>query len=933
MLPIKLKMSAFCSYLNETEIDFSDFGRKGLYLITGDTGAGKTTIFDALSYALYGRASGDVRDPKLFRSKNAPPDIPTFVELTFVSKGKKYTIRRSPEYERPAKRGGGMVKSAAETLLTYHNGEETKTEHLKKGDKTMDDIIGIDAEKFKQLSMIAQGAFMRLLNADTNEKTEILRVIFDTSKYRDLQDELKAAAAKYKNEHMLMQNTMQTNIFQLACDEKSQYSGRLNELKEMNRETIISLDSICELIELIAQEDSKKREELMESSKETDINREKLQTELGKAEGKRKEREVYLDTKQKLEKAMKQLPEYEDSFNSVSGNEKKAEELEKEIAGLNARLADYKKLDDQKLIYKRIELELKNNADALTEKTEKQKEIELAKQKTKAELEELKDCGAELERKRAENNIRQETVRGYQTKYKKTGEYEKSVAASEKCRSEYLKMKAAAEEKQNSYNMMNAAFLDEQAGILADTLQEGQPCPVCGSTSHPCPARKREGAPSKEEVEAARKVSESAAGKMNEASSKAGAANALCEKLRAELDEISNELFGEVREPSVLKDEITKLGTSIRREIEKASGEIAILERQCHRKSELEKKLPDLEKLCETLQKNCEELKTENSVLEQKKQAAQQTIEELKKSLPFEELSQAKNKLTALSKEKKALTDAYKLAEERLMTCRNSIQTHREHLESFGEIDLETPLPETSKLKAEIESLKKRSAAASETLTALKIRMKENDRILNFINDNNDKLARLEEYRIHAEDLYKTASGQLTGAHEKLNIEVFAQARYFDSILALSNIRLRKMSNGKYEFIRSEKALKKQGQFGLDIDVIDHDSGTQRSVKSLSGGESFMASLSLALGFSDVIQSSVGGVHLETMFIDEGFGTLDEKALENAYQVFSDLSTDGSCLVGIISHVEDLKTRIPNRIVVKKDLSGNSHARIETLFS
>ena len=234
------------------------------------------------------------------------------------------------------------------------------------------------------------------------------------------------------------------------------------------------------------------------------------------------------------------------------------------------------------------------------------------------------------------------------------------------------------------------------------------------------------------------------------------------------------------------------------------------------------------------------------------------------------------------------------------------------------------------KAETEVMLLKNENVLRGEKANNLRMRISSNTGIYEYINKNSPLLTQLHDYYTELNELNLTANGRLTGGREKMTLEVFAQTKYFDSILSFANLRLRKMSNGKYEFKRSENALEKRAKSGLDIDVIDHDSATRRSVRSLSGGESFMASLSLALGFSDVIQSNVGGVHLETMFIDEGFGTLDDKALENAYRVFTDLSSDGSCLVGIISHVEDLKSRITNRIVVTKDPLGNSHAKIET---
>ena len=289
-----------------------------------------------------------------------------------------------------------------------------------------------------------------------------------------------------------------------------------------------------------------------------------------------------------------------------------------------------------------------------------------------------------------------------------------------------------------------------------------------------------------------------------------------------------------------------------------------------------------------------------------------------------------KQKIVELTTRRQALSTAFKEAEKKLSECRTTIREKKETLSGFGDISLKYEHEEIEKAENEVMLLKNENVLRGEKANNLRMRISSNTGIYEYINKNSPLLTQLHDYYTELNELNLTANGRLTGGREKMTLEVFAQTKYFDSILSFANLRLRKMSNGKYEFKRSENALEKRAKSGLDIDVIDHDSATRRSVRSLSGGESFMASLSLALGFSDVIQSNVGGVHLETMFIDEGFGTLDDKALENAYRVFTDLSSDGSCLVGIISHVEDLKSRITNRIVVTKDSLGNSHAKIET---
>lgn len=929
MLPLKLKMSAFCSYLEETEIDFTKFGAKGLYLITGDTGAGKTTIFDAICYALFNQASGNNRDVKLLRSKNATPDIQTYVELTFMSKGKKYTVYRSPEYERYSLRGNKTTTNKATLKITYYNGDETRIEELKSGDKVIEDIISISAEKFKKLSMIAQGEFMRVLNASPQDKTEMLRTIFSTENFDLMQKELKTRTDECKSRCDIETHKLIAQLQRSSCSESSPYSEELIKLKDINSSFVTGADKVSELLTKILEEDSLKLSKLKEESKNTDELIEKKRSEIGQARERENTRKIYLDTKAKLEAGEKLLPLLEAAFAAVEKNEEKASALDGEIKLLKEKIPEYKKLEVLRTELSAAEKIISACAkEAAENKLHYEKTVKQTAE-LRAELEKYKDSAAALEKLKAENDRRNEVIIKYREYRKEIMSYTVSIRELEKLRKEYIKAKIDNQEKSRIYTEMNNAFLDEQAGIIAETLAEGKPCPVCGSIEHPHIAVKHPGAPTKAQVNNARKAADEASELASKASAACSSASAVCDQKKETAEKISAELFGEQRSPEMLIAALDEKGISLRKEIEKADLEIGDLKKQCSRKQEIELRLPALERSAEDTRTALEKMRTETAVTEQKKAGLLQQVKETEASLPCTTKALLDRRIAELESGRLKLISAFKTADKNLSECRAAVREKKETLDRFRNISLKDEREEIEKTEKETAALKIENDIRNESISILRMRIASNSEIQNYIDNNYTGLTKLHDYYTQLKEISDTANGTLIG-REKMTLEVFAQTKYFDSILSFANLRLRKMSSGKYEFKRSEAALDKKSKSGLDIDVIDHDSATRRSVKSLSGGESFMASLSLALGFSDVIQSNIGGIHLETMFIDEGFGTLDDKALENAYRVFSDLSNDGSCLVGIISHVEDLKTRITNRIVVTKDACGNSHAKIET---
>ncbi len=939
MLPLKLKMCGFCSFLEETEIDFTGFGTKGLYLIAGDTGAGKTTLFDAITYALYGQASGDMRKPKLFRSQNAPPEVPTYVELTFLSGGKKYKIRRSPEYMRPAKRGGGLTKQTAEAVLTTYDGDAPQEYVLtglqRAGTKRtgseidIESIIGIDAKKFKQLSMIAQGSFMKVLNADTETKNIILRSIFNTENYRRIELALKERAEKYEREYTALSGELTSRLALISCGEDSGFKEELAAVKERNSRYVTGADDCTDILTRIIAEDERQAEALRESLTETDGIISKRNELIGTLTEREKRRIQYLELCAGLEQSQRLLPRLEEQYTSVCDNEAKAALLDSEYTRLESSMEDHKKRELLIGQLGAVERAIAAASDKITKKSSRSGVLAEDIERFKAEYDSLKDCAAEQERIKAEIVSKQKTITEYRRLLTLIVELEKSDGDYRKKRSVYIQCSTRSEKLRSEYDLLNKAFLDDQAGILASTLTEGKPCPVCGSLTHPCKASMPEQAPTELDVKSAREKADKASQEASSASAECAAANARSVQLTDSIKSSGKELFGDFRSVEELKAEVTEAGVRLKKEIEQHDTELVRINSMTKRRDELHTNIPVMEKELEAIRSELELLNREIAGSAQKKEGIASQIREIDGKLAFPTMKETADRMNRLLNESRSLRAGLKQAERELNDCRTRISQQSSMLEGFADVSKESSEEELKKLKKELSKLREVNDKRSDELSRIRARLSYNTGVRDFFGSSAGKLEKLMRLASESADLRDTANAKLREGRSRLTLETYAQAGCFDRVLFFANERLVKMSSGKYEFRRSEVPMDNASKTGLDINVFDYESGTERSVVTLSGGESFMASLSLALGFSDVIQSESGGIRLDTMFIDEGFGTLDEHVLENAYSVFSDLSNDSRCLVGIISHVEELKSRIQNRITVTKDIEGNSHASTE----
>ncbi len=917
MRPLQLTMSAFGPYAGKVKIDFSKLGEKGLYLITGDTGAGKTTIFDAITYALYGSASGQNRETDAFRSKYADADTPTEVELTFSYNGKTYTITRNPEYERPAKRGGGVTLQKAEALLIFPDGRRI----TKQGDVNgaIAGIMGIDRNQFLQIAMIAQGEFLKLLLAPTDERKKIFRQIFKTQPYQNLQERLKESASALRLECEQARSSVKQYISGGICAEESPYFALFHQAQ--TEETPIT--DVLDIFAKVIADDERALETLAKQIADVEKQEKETLVKLDKANDYARIKSDWEKAQVAFKRAREMRVEWENRLRVETEKKAETETLEKQSATFTAQISRCEELEK---VRESVRLTEKLFAQKETEKKEKAEKCALFAEKILALKEELKSlatAGERLQKQTAERDKAEEKKRQIVALLDALDKQEEQRKKLDVEREKYRLLSASANERLNEYNRQNQAFLDEQAGILAERLQEGVPCPVCGATSHPCMARKSENAPTESLLKECKRASDVAQKAMTEQSE-------LCSRLDGKLAENQKttvskfkELFGEL--PQNLTEYLQSALTQTDEKLKSLQAEIGRLEKSVARKQTIDERLPNGEKEKERLQTEMKDLDVEIARLQAQSVAGKERENALKKELVFSGKEEVRQRIAELEKQvgerKKALADAEKNfhdCEKEISGLESVLAQLQAQLKNGVEIDV---LAETAKKQ----SLANEKGVLLRQKENVVVRLQTNKTAVENIRKKSETLMALEKKYAWVRALSATANGNLTGK-EKIMLETYVQTTYFDRIIARANTRFMVMSGGQYE-LKRRKEGGNRSQSGLDLDVIDHYNGTERSVKTLSGGESFKASLSLALGLSDEIMSAAGGIRLDTMFVDEGFGSLDGESLSQAMRALSGL-VESNRLVGIISHVDELKERIEKQIVVTKEKSGGSRVEI-----
>ncbi len=920
MRPLKLVLSAFGPYADRIELDLSKLGERGLYLITGDTGAGKTTIFDGICYALYGKATGSSRASSMLRSTHARPEAKTFVELTFLYAGKEYFIRRNPDYDRPKSRGEGFTTEKASVELYYPDGKVVTKERDVK--EAVSQIIGVDFDQFCQIAMIAQGEFKKLLCAPTEERKAIYQKIFKTRPYFVLQERLKADAQQLTNEYKTIKSGIEQYISGIQVSDD-----------DLDRQTLekaiageLTTTEVLELLDSVIARDSHTDKWLGDHVLQLESEQNALRDALTLAETFESARQTVKEATLELNEKNAQATGFENQLKLAEKDVEKSDGITKELVAIEGQLSDFKLIETKQADYDGL---LKQAGKTKTEKERAFKDVEDCKIKLADYKQESKALDDVVAKKTAlEGKIQEVLAQGtlHASLKKQIQELKNAEADYATKREKYIADRNAYKQKQAEYESQYQLYLDDQAGVLAKGLQSGAPCPVCGALEHPHLAHGLENAPTKADLDAllddVNKKQDTANASSIEASQVKGV---VAEKSQAVI-QTTRELLNCDFDENTLNTVDQNLEL-LRQRHTQLTGEITKLQAKIERRKQLLEQIPVVEGELNDKTENLNRLTQKGVEEETKAQALAGAMQSIRARLTFKDKNECLLKQRELVKQKSDLEKAFKDAKKayddwqtQVITLKAKLEQARLTLVGATDIDLE-------QTRAKLDDLETRRLSVIAQQKTVNARLTANRILKDNINAKLGQILGVEERLKLVKALSSTANGTLSGK-EKIMLETYVQTTYFDRIIARANTRFMIMSGGRYELTRAKTAENNKGQTGLDLDVIDHNNGSLRSVKSLSGGESFIASLSLALGLSDEIQAQAGGIKLDTMFVDEGFGSLDEESLAQSIKALTSLS-EGNRLVGIISHVQELKARIDKQIIITKTCNGGSNAKIE----
>ena len=1060
MKPMHLTMSAFGPYAGKVDVPLSDLGESGLYLICGDTGAGKTTIFDAITFALYGSTSGTVRDVASLRSDFADADTETYVELTFSYRGGTYRIRRKPSYFRPKKRGEGMTREASAVEFDRPDGPPlTKDSDV---NRAVTELLGIDRDQFSQIAMIAQGDFRKLLTASTKERASIFRKLFSTGWCLDLQQELekrrktlqrayddraaevrtRADAAQFPEESPLPSQIARrsdestltgTWLIEVLDGQIAQDSADRETVQEQLTHEQDRHDRLTKLVERAqnveawqqkraaaqAEADKARREqehaaEQLKSCKQREPERKAAADRLAVLNASLADFDRYdkavdaAETCRTAElRASKRVASAEEAHAALESRWDKLNSRIDELSGADERLkaaqADYDRTQEDEARIHSVVSEFeqaervcnstataykKACASAETAKTASsaaKEQAEHAAREYKAAhtlRETLSDAAARFEQQKQHAELagkRVSEIDGFlqQLSNAQTAARE-ADSAYDRALKEYQRLQSAESTARNQLQDARARFLNGQAGLLAQELEDDRACPVCGSLVHPHPAPLTDDVPQQEQLDAleakASAASDAAHGAFGEAQSRKSVRDERMRTLAAvENEHGSLETLRALRAAAVAAEEEARRGQEAARtrvkEFDKAKSDAVARESEKSNAERIAQKAVEALHDAETKQETANATlaaEKQNAVAQAAEQAKTlQTLLQGKKELE-DIITHSSETLTALRADSQKAKDALSAADARKQTLKDNLQGTREQaeqeiarvkklLEAFdhalqqadtahqqaersytqwqSQVELLTRQIQESK-NIDLETAEEQLACAKETVSSLRARasdltyrLKTNTDIRTAVSAAVNSADDIERRYRDIAALSETANGKLTGK-ARIVFETYVQGIYFDRVIEAANRRLGVMTAGRYLLVRQGiDAASHRGQSGLDLDVMDNYTGKARAASSLSGGESFMASLALALGLSDVVQMQSGGIQLDTMFIDEGFGSLDPESLANAIRMLKTLS-GGDKLIGIISHVEELKENIDRKIIVETGRSG-SRLRME----
>ena len=928
MRPLRLTLSAFGPYAAETTLDLEKLGKGGLYLITGDTGAGKTTLFDAITYALYDHSSSGIREGSMLRCKYADDKTPTFVELEFEVHGVRYTVRRNPEYQRPKARGEGMTTEKADATLTYPDDRPPVTK-AKDVTAAVQEIIGLDYNQFSQIVLIAQGQFTKLLNASTEERSRIFRKLFRTQRYAQLQERLQAEASAL-NQQRTAQNAKLDSL--LGGLQFSPEDPDAEALRALCAQTVP--ETALSLLDTLTARQAAALEEAGTALQATEAQLDTVQQQLGAAAQAQQLAQQLAARQAELAAAKPALDAARAEADRHAGDAAQLDALTAQVTQAQSALAAYDALD----ALCRQQTEARDAARLAAAQAHKRRtqldSLNAALAAAETELAALANADTRL--LALQNRSAQLTQRGEALAKleQRLADCQRQAKAAHKAQENYRAAAAAQDEARARRDALERAFLDAQAGLLAESLVEGAPCPVCGSTHHPARALLPHTAPTQAQVEAARQAAAEADRQAQNASAAAqsalAAANEAKTSLRRDAETLLPERFTtpEGTVPltfALMTNVLAEENAALQTAQTDCKAQCRPADADCRRKAQLEADRQAKTRQRPTLEQAAAEADRSAAAQNASADALEGQIAERRAALPYPRRADAQAALDKLEADRRTLRTGMDTAQRKLKQAEQSV--------AAAEAAVEALTAQQTAAQKELPARSAEELTAQQTeLTAAREALRSREKQLSAQLLPNRKTAA--QYRAAAEArqalesrwqwvsaLAATAGGTLT-SKQKIKLEAYIQMNYLDRILRYANTRLMQMTAGQYELERIG-AENQRSQSGLDLGVIDHYNGTRRSVKTLSGGESFKASLALALGLSDEVQSSAGGIRLDTLFLDEGFGSLDEESLELAIRVLSGL-TEGDRLVGIISHVGALKDRIDRQVVVHKARTGGS---------
>ncbi|MEG2610307.1 MAG: AAA family ATPase [Bacilli bacterium] len=1034
MKPIKLTMSAFGPYANKQVIDFTELKGRNIFVVSGKTGSGKTTIFDAISYALYGEASGETREADSLRSHFADDDVETYVELEFELRGDKYIVTRTPKQKKKKARGEGYTEKGPDATLILPNDKViTKVTPVS---KKIEEILGITKDQFKQIVMLPQGEFKKLLLAKSDEREVIFRKIFNTYDFEKIQKQFEDRAKSLRTKRSKNKEKIQTILegikgeHDIVLGEYIDFVLVIENLKEViekndkeyklleEEEKVISSNlqskeeekiKIKTNNDLLNEKEVKIKEynDLMLKDKEFEIKKENLNKAKSAKEAKyiedkiKENKKSLLKREEELKNTLTKIDILEDKYKKATdnlsleeGNEYKRDKLKLEIDGYKKVEPKILEFDNLEKLLKEFDKKAQKSKLDIVENKSLVEKIEKQKLESENKLKEI----ASLETKKVilEHNIvnKENLIKEAKKLYSTIANYEKELKIHSNKTIEYKAFEEVYNKTKSTYERMDDLYKKEQAGILSSQLKNNIPCPVCGSTNHPNPATINGdvGIPTDEEIKKSKKelevIERDDKEKINELTILNNNNKNNFNNVNEYLQKLAHDLGIDSTYNEELLENVKNIGIKLKKDIEKLKKELENLSTQINLKDKIDTTIKSIEE-------NILEINKRVSLLEQSEKEyltrlaqVSTKIEEYKKDIPThitntqtlkelvdtktKELEDSNKKLDIAKKEKEDLSkelqgetskskeidksiqelkeeikninvefknkiriekfEDFKAYEEAVLiipkieSLDNEIRKYEQHINTAKSMKEDIisktkylVIVDIGSIEDEIKKLKQSNEELGQMLKDAYLIHKSNKRVLEDVVSLNKISKEIEdEYKVLGE-LADLANGKKS---PYISFERYVLASYFDDIIEAANIRLEKMTGDRFSLIRKKSKSKGAGQKGLELEIYDNYTNSSRDVSSLSGGESFKASLSLALGLSDVVQSNAGGVSLDTMFVDEGFGTLDPQSLDNAIDSLLELQRGGR-LVGIISHVEELKERIDAKLEVVSTAKGS----------